>query len=185
MLSPDPPARSFLLALLLHAAACAGQRPFELPVDAQTPPHPCTESGVASCERACNEEADGDACLVASVAHAMGLGTPEDEASMQAFERRACELGVALGCESFANNFRRSKDEDELELAREHYERACRGGLARACASAGMLALRLDANGEPKDARAAFELHAQACDGGDLSACEDVGDMLTFGIGTR
>jgi TPR repeat protein len=121
-------------------ASCAGSRPFELPSDGQIPAHPCTDAGVASCERACNEDADGDACLVASIAHGRGLGGPKDPASMQAFERRACELGVALGCEHFANNFFRSEDDDELDLAREHYERACRGGRAEACARAGNLA---------------------------------------------
>ena len=177
------------LLLLLHASvcasACAGKRPFELPARTEVPRHPCADWGVAECERACNEEADGGACMVASLAHGQGLGGPEDRASMQAFEQRACELGVALGCEYFANNFFRSEDPDELDVAREHYDRACLGGRANACWSAGILALRLDADGEPKDPRAAFERYQQACDGGEPLACATVGDLLTFGIGTR
>lgn len=181
-------ARSLACILLLHApvttAGCAGKRPFELPARTEVPSHPCADWGVAECERACNEEADGDACMVASIAHGQGLGGPKDAASMQAFERRACELGVALGCEYFANDFVRSEDPDELDLAREHYDRACLGGRASACSSAGILALRLDATGEPRDPRAAFERYQQACDGGEPLACGTAGDLLTFGIGT-
>jgi TPR repeat protein len=189
VLAPGPTVARLLFRLLLTTGlffptACRGSRPFELPPRTEVPAHPCADSGVSTCERACNEQSDGDACLVASVAHAEGLGGPKDSASMQAFELRACDLGVALGCEHYANNFRRSEDEDELDLAREHYERACRGGRAENCARAGSLALRLDADGEPQDARAAFELYGRACDGGALWACAVVGDMLTFGIGT-
>lgn len=185
MLASTPaPARSLACILLLHPAGCAGKRPFELPATSPVPPHPCAGWGVAECERACNDDADGDACLVASAAHGYGLGGPEDQASMQAFELRACDLGVALGCEHYANNFSRSKDEDQLDLAQDHYDRACLGGRARACSRAGNLALRLDASGKPRDPRAALERYQQACDGGEPLACATAGDLLTFGIGT-
>lgn len=176
--------RLLLTTGLFFTTACRGSRPFELPPRTEVPAHPCVDSGVSACERACNEQSDGDACLVASVAHAEGITVREDAASMQAFELRACDLRVALGCEYYANNFSRSQNEDELDVAREHYERACRGGRADACAKAGRLGLRLDADGQPEDARAAFELYGRACDGGALGACSVVGDMLTFGIGT-
>lgn len=178
-------ARVLVALSLVATLACAGNRPFELPATLQVPRHPCADGGVATCERACNEDADGDACLVASIAHAEGLGGPRDAASMQAFELRACDLGVARGCQHYANNFSRSSDEGELDTAREHYERACRGGLLYACEQAGGLALRLDAQGEPRDAVAALELYARACDEGELGACAVVGDLLTFGIGAH
>jgi hypothetical protein len=139
---------------------------------------------VRSCATACTEQSDGEACLVASVAYSEGIGVRKDLAAMQTFERRACELGVMLGCEYYANNFLRSRHEDEQALAREHYERACEGGRMTSCAGAGAMALRLDAEGKPRDPRAALERYTQACDGGVTWACDTAGDLLTFGIGT-
>jgi hypothetical protein len=63
-----------MLVVLLGAPDIPRERPFELPDITQVPPHACTDVGVAECERACNERADGGASLVASVAYGEGLG---------------------------------------------------------------------------------------------------------------
>lgn len=170
--------------LLLTPACRTGSTPFQLPPRTEVPPHPCADWGVRSCESACTTQSDGDACLVASVAYAAGIGVRKDSAAMERLELRACELGVAQGCENYANNFRRSADPDETDLAREYYDRACEGGRAESCVWVGMLALRLDANAEPRDPSTAVARHQQACDGGVAWACATLGDLLTFGIGT-
>lgn len=167
---------------LLCILGCHGSRPLELPSDA--PQHTCASTGVSACETACNQQSDGEACLVASIAHGQGLTVPKDDASMKAFERRACDLGVALGCEYYANNFARSKQAEELELSREYFDRACRAGRGSSCSRAGQILLSPTTPGEPADARAALGYFRQACEAGEPWSCSVMGDLQTFGIGT-
>lgn len=174
--------RALAIFAVLCTLACHRSRPLELPSD--VPRHACASTGVAACEAACTEHSDGQACLVASVAHGQALTVPHDDAAMEAFELRACDLGVGLACEYYANNFRHSDRADELERAHEYYDRACRLGRGRSCTRAGYTLLKPDPTGEPADARTALRYLRRACEAGEAWSCSVMGDLQTFGIGT-
>jgi hypothetical protein len=175
-------ARGVVYLLAISALGCRLGSPLVL--NADEPQHACASSGVSACGDACTRDDDGQACLVASLAYGDGRGVPMNHAMNHAYEKEACELGVAQGCGYYANNFSSESSED-LRIANEYHERGCTGGWARSCVTLGSMALRIDASGKPTSPRVALKRYDEACTRGDSLGCSSAGDLHTLGLGTE
>ena len=136
-----------------------------------------------------------DACTLGDMtacgfAGRMALGDDRaDAATSHGIEMlsAACYSGISLDCiaakrwvDSHPHESNTTFDEElgaRLEL-----ERACLGGMARACDDLGRW---FDGSGKAAhaDGERAADLYARGCNLGLASACNDLGDILTYGRG--
>ena len=95
-------------------------------------------------------------CLNIGLHHERGTGAAKDPARALGYFRRACELGLAVGCSFQADLLSWGHGEGDQALITALYRRACDGGHAHACAQA---AERLKGGrGAPRDLDAARAL---------------------------
>jgi TPR repeat protein len=98
---------------------------------------------------------------------------------------KACEGGEALGCYRQGQLVvaqARPGDVDAEARALELFGRACAGLIRGACVEVGRF-VRDGRGGVPADAHAAAVMFAQACEGGEPSACGEYGAALLSGEG--
>lgn len=139
----------------------------------------CVDGGVHACEAAC-EGGDGAGCLAASVAYGHGIDVAENEGRMMQLEKRACELGVALGCHYYGYNFTHA-DRDEPETVRQYYDKACELGRGVSCKVIANMALA-DVPDDSKRIDEALDYLGRACALDHGAACSVLGDVHRLGI---
>jgi hypothetical protein len=98
--------------------------------------------------------------------------------NMSEEQRSACEAGDHRSCERLA--IRREK-RGRFEDAQPLFERACGGGIARACYNAG--AMLRDGRGVERSTERAAALFRTGCDGDDALSCQLLGQLLKRGDG--
>lgn len=156
------------------------------------------------------EQGKGEDCHVAGLEwerrlHQLGLGRDDEQATALlrtargAFER-GCALANARACSALASALEMGdRIERDVVRAAELYRRACSLGEALGCRRAGEMyesgrrghvpTLQAPSPPDPappdlpRDARRAVDLHARACELGDLEACFIAGRLLTDGDG--
>ena len=159
---------------MAFGVGCAN-RPLKLPEELSPAP-PCASQGQAACEAACDAN-DGSACLAASIAYGPKSKTP-DAARMEAYELKACDLGVAVGCRYYANNFG-----DDPQKARTYFLKGCEGGDWTACKSAINKGLRVEDSGDFVSPEATRRAAQMACDREWVNGCLVLADLQALGIG--
>jgi TPR repeat protein len=100
-----------------------------------------------------------------------------DAQDAQAFFGSSCARGAQEACSVLGVLFEEGIGAPrDTSRARTLYEGACRAEVPRACTNLGRL-LRTDESGAP------LALFRQACDGGDLGGCAELGRLARDGVG--
>ena len=170
-----PSVRFAVAFAVLSAAVPSCNRP----VDTKSIENPssCAEQGVKVCRTAC-EAGDAAACLVASVA-------TRDRDQMMAYEKQACDGGVAQGCRFYGNSFGPSRPTPDMAKVRKYYGLACDGEDTVACVWLIRDALGSTDDGDDhvmRDPAAARERWAKWCEW-EPGACAGLGDLEMLGVG--
>lgn len=171
--APDPAGARDLLERACaggEAEACVDRaRMVQRGVGGDADPAAAAEAFRAACDRGVPS-----GCLHLSKAHQVGLGVAADAGEVRRRAEQACADGWAPGCNALALSLHLGTG-GEKGLARAHdlYTAACADGFAPACENLG----RLYEGGLP-DVADRVERLRTGCDGGSLSACAWLGELL-------
>ena len=135
-------------------------------------------------EAACNG-GEFDGCAYLGLLYEDGLGRPRDVQKAFDLYKKACTQKSGKGClyaAKAAGRYTFDDGTDRDAFLFEHAELACTYGSAQGCSLAGV-ALSIGYRKSPDSLRRARVLLQQGCDGGDPSACYDLGKMLREGKG--
>jgi TPR repeat protein len=124
---------------------------------------------------------EAEDCLELGARYLRGeAGVTKDEAKAAAMFQKACDGGLATGCEFYAKMLRdgRGVPEDEAK-AQTLLGKACDGGAAGACTSVGLAAMKAG------DTTTAVAKLTKACDAKEGLGCASLGAMYLHGNGVE
>jgi len=140
-------------------------------------PRFCSPWDLADCELQCRK-GDAASCDQAGYLVVSGAAGPVDEVRADAFFEKACAGGSTNGCVNLGwRQVYDRKSPSGIPLL----EKACREGDARGCSALGDIVFNGFA-GVRRDVRAAAHFYTLGCNGGDGSACTNLG-VLYMGAG--
>lgn len=128
----------------------------------------CAPTDAADCDKQCSA-GHPESCNRFAILLHQGRGVARDQPRADALYLKACEMGSPYGCVNASLARYDARPAEALTLAL----KGCDEGVAFGCRIAGEL-LHLSP-GVPRDTRRALRLYTLACNGGDESACTNVG----------
>lgn len=106
-------------------------------------------------------------------------GRQYERVEIVATYKRACDAGELEGCYWLAiAHWRGAGVAEDSRRMEELLERACDGGLAKACTFLGLRLEAGDASGMPRDEARAEQLYVKGCENGDPAGCDRMGQRL-------
>lgn len=115
-------------------------------------------------------------CNHLALALAEGIGVPKDGARAVEVYQKACDRGYALSCRNLGLMMRDGRGVAvNLSRAAKLLDAACKGKAPFACTNAGDVDTMLSVKGGASFAKQAVAHYRQGCDGGDPTACRQIG----------
>jgi TPR repeat protein len=126
-------------------------------------------------------------CNHLGLALTAGMGVDKQPDKAAAAYQKACDGGYKLACRNLGMLLRdeHSGIPQDLPKAEQLFDKACKGNVPFACTNAGDLDAYLAAKGPGATARykSAIAHYKQGCDGGDPTACRQIGIAYLEGRG--